>query len=74
VALTDYPPTAFTHPYDKQYGSIPILTIGKYFQREAQVWMPLAVQVHHGLVDGIHVGMLFKQVREIANRTDWLPQ
>jgi chloramphenicol O-acetyltransferase type A len=66
--------TAFTHPYDKQYGSIPILTIGKYFQREAQVWMPSAVQVHRGLVDGIHFGMSFGQVRKMANQTDWLRQ
>lgn len=55
--------TAFTHPYDEMYGSIPILTIGKYFNEGSRTLLPVAVQVHHGLVDGIHVGHFYDRLR-----------
>lgn len=55
--------TAFTHPYDEKYGSIPILTIGKYFNEGDRTLLPVSVQVHHGLVDGIHVGRFYDRLR-----------
>jgi chloramphenicol O-acetyltransferase type A len=66
--------TAFTHPFDQRYASIPILTIGKYFERHGKLLMPLAIQVHHGLVDGIHVGAFYEQVQQLTNDASWLPR
>ncbi|MEJ2327075.1 MAG: CatA-like O-acetyltransferase [Chromatiaceae bacterium] len=54
--------TAVTHPFSAQYASIPILTLGKFFTQGAQVVLPLAVQVHHGLADGWHVGRFYDEV------------
>lgn len=34
---------------------IPIFTIGKYFEKDGRVYLPLAVQVHHAVCDGFHV-------------------
>ena len=64
--------TAFTHPYDEKYKSIPVLTTGKYFEQDGKLWMPLAIQVHHGLVDGIHVGMFYERVYQLARSLEWL--
>ena len=66
--------TAFTHPFDKRYGSIPILTTGKYVERDGRLLMPLAIQVHHGLVDGIHVGAFYEQVQQLTEDASWLPR
>ncbi|HET9440480.1 MAG TPA: chloramphenicol acetyltransferase [Longimicrobiales bacterium] len=36
--------------------SIPKIVFGKRFERAGDVWMPISVEVHHALVDGLHVG------------------
>ncbi len=60
--ITDIPWFSFTsivHPYDKQYSSIPIVSIGKYFSEQEKWLVPIGVQVNHGLVDAIHVGQFY---------------
>ena len=59
--------TSFTHPYFAQYASIPLLTMGKYFHRSRKILMPLAIQVHHAIVDGIHIGMFLDRLGETIN-------
>ncbi len=66
--------TAFTHPYDKKYGSIPIITLGRYFQQGGEIWIPLGAQVHHGVLDGIHVGIFYDNVRQIACNLEGLDE
>lgn len=58
--------TSFTHPYEKQYGTIPIITLGKYFQQGEHLLLPLSIQVHHGVVDGFHVGLFYQAVNRLA--------
>ncbi|MBA3468697.1 MAG: chloramphenicol acetyltransferase [Herpetosiphonaceae bacterium] len=65
--MTSIPWVAFTnmmHPIDlKPADSVPRIAWGKY-TLEAGVWkMPLSVQVHHALMDGIHVGRYFQDVQ-----------
>lgn len=66
--------TAFTHPYDPLYGYIPVITLGKYTERpDGTVVMPVAVQVHHGVVDGVHVARFYAQLGELSQQVDrWL--
>lgn len=65
--------TAFTHPYTPLYGYIPIITLGKYTERHDRVLMPVAVQVHHGVVDGVHIGRFYAALTELAeNAGQWL--
>ena len=52
---------------------LPILTIGKYDERDGRTFMPLAVQVHHAVCDGYHLGRFVEQVRQLAASADeWL--
>lgn len=40
--------------------SIPKITFGKYFKEREKIMLPVSVHVHHGLVDGCHVGQYFE--------------
>lgn len=49
--------TGVSHP--RHYSirdSIPKITMGKYYKEGERMMMPVSTYVHHGLVDGIHVG------------------
>lgn len=50
------------HPGD----SVPRISWGKFYQEGGKTMMPLAVQVHHALVDGRHVGLFYEQVETSA--------
>jgi chloramphenicol O-acetyltransferase type A len=52
---------------------LPIFTIGKYIERDGTTQMPLAIQVHHAVCDGYHLGQFVEHVRHLANTfEDWL--
>jgi chloramphenicol O-acetyltransferase type A len=48
------------HPHD----SIPRFSWGKFFEAEGRTMMPLALQAHHAVVDGIHAARFFESVAE----------
>ena len=49
--------TSFSHARTGGRGeSIPRLVFGKFTREQDRLLMPLSVEVHHALVDGIHVG------------------
>jgi chloramphenicol O-acetyltransferase type A len=54
--------TSITHPFGEQYASIPIISIGKYFEQNGSLIVPIGIQVHHGLVDGIHIGDFYENL------------
>ncbi|MGR8934532.1 MAG: CatA-like O-acetyltransferase [Gammaproteobacteria bacterium] len=58
--------TSITHPYDKQYASIPVISLGKFFQEDGRLLIPVGIQVHHGLVDGIHVGDFYAHLAALC--------
>lgn len=41
--------------------SIPRFVFGKHHEREGARLMPVSIDVHHALVDGIHVGRFFQE-------------
>ena len=49
----------------------PMFTLGKYYEQEGRVLLPLAVQVHHSVCDGFHVARFFNELQEVC---DALPQ
>jgi chloramphenicol O-acetyltransferase type A len=58
--------TSFTHPMRLHPAdSIPRFAWGKYFQEGERLKMPLNVQGHHALIDGIHMGRFYAAVEEI---------
>jgi chloramphenicol O-acetyltransferase type A len=48
--------TGFTHARrQRPLDSVPKVVFGKHFERDGERWMPVAVDVHHALADGLHV-------------------
>ncbi|MGD9948761.1 MAG: CatA-like O-acetyltransferase [Desulfobulbus sp.] len=65
--------TSIVHPYDKKYGSIPVIAIGKYFEQGNELLVPIGIQVNHGLVDGIHVGKFYQHLSSMCSNPEvWL--
>lgn len=52
--------------------SIPRYSWGKYCPKGDTVLMPLSVQVHHALVDGVHVGQFYQQVEHYLQHPERL--
>ena len=50
--------TALLHPtnFDKTE-SVPKITFGKFFWQNDRKLLPLSIEAHHGLVDGLHLSM-----------------
>lgn len=56
--------TAFMHPLDMfPVDSIPRFAWGKFFQEDGEMKMPLSVQGHHALMDGIHMGLFYEKIQ-----------
>lgn len=56
------------HPVD----SVPRIAWGKFAKQGEALVMPLSVQGHHGLLDGLHAGRFFGQVQELLDRPESL--
>jgi chloramphenicol O-acetyltransferase type A len=57
--------TSFMHPMHLDPAdSVPRLAWGKIFEDGELLKMPLAVQGHHALMDGVHVGKFYEEVQE----------
>ena len=46
---------------------LPIFTMGKYFEQENKILLPLAIQVHHAVCDGFHLGRFINEIQEMAD-------
>lgn len=47
---------------------LPIFTMGKYYTERQRLLLPLAVQVHHAVCDGYHVGRFINELQEQISR------
>lgn len=54
--------TGIQHPYKPAYGSIPLISTGRSFLQDDKEMLPIAVQAHHALVDGVPVARLLDQL------------
>lgn len=69
VSFTGVMHAAPTHAPD----SVPRIAWGKYREVAGRLMLPLNVQVHHALIDGVHVGRFYSKVEEtLANAEEWL--
>jgi chloramphenicol O-acetyltransferase type A len=54
--------TSFAHARSlRQGGSVPKIVFGKHREAGGRRLMPVSVEVHHALVDGLHVGRFFER-------------
>ena len=60
VSFTSFTHPMLLHPTD----SIPRFAWGKYFVEGESLKMPLSVQGHHAVMDGLHMGRFYAKVQE----------
>ncbi|MGD2178794.1 MAG: chloramphenicol acetyltransferase [Anaerolineae bacterium] len=58
VSFTSFRHPMHLHPAD----SVPRFAWGKFFAEGERLKMPLDVQGHHGVMDGLHIGRFFAEV------------
>ncbi|MBN2300103.1 MAG: hypothetical protein JXC31_02825 [Acholeplasmataceae bacterium] len=71
VYITSFPWAKYSqvthaHHIDKEF-SIPKLVWGKFENENGKIMMPFSIEVHHGLVDGLHVGKLIQNLQNTLN-------
>lgn len=71
IYISSIPQVAFTHlshtiSFNKN-DAVPRLSWGKYFERDNRIMLPFNIQVHHGFVDGDHVGAYINALQEYFN-------
>jgi chloramphenicol O-acetyltransferase type A len=65
--------TSFTHPMRLHPAdSIPRFAWGKFFREGRKFKMPLSVQGHHNLMDGIHMGKFYGYVQDHMDHPEGL--
>lgn len=66
--MTSLPWVSFTslmHPIRlNPADSVPRIAWGKYFAEGERLVLPLSLQAHHGLMDGLHAGRFYQLVQE----------
>ena len=49
--------------FDEGKFLLPIFTMGKFFERDGKRLLPLAIQVHHAVCDGYHIGVFVEKLQ-----------
>ena len=53
--------------FDEGKFLLPIFTMGKFFERDGRRLLPLAIQVHHAVCDGYHIGAFVGKLQEYVD-------
>ena len=60
--------TGLLHPTPlNPQDSVPKITFGKRTERNGRFYLPVSVEAHHGLADGLHVAHYLKQFEALLN-------
>jgi chloramphenicol O-acetyltransferase type A len=66
--------TSIQHPVARFADcSIPMLAVGRFEENDGRLRFPLAVQAHHGLVDGLHIARFVARAAELLSREMAVP-
>lgn len=67
--------TSISHPLKQgTTDSIPRISWGKFTPENNRVFMPVSLQLHHGLADGVHAGLFFEKLEDLLahpHLIDW---
>ena len=47
---------------------LPVFTMGKFFERDGKRLLPLAIQVHHAVCDGYHIGVFVEKLQNYIDQ------
>ena len=65
--------TSFMHPLKlNPPDSVPRFAWGKYRQEGKKILMPLSVQGHHAVMDGLHAVKFYEEFQRLADHPDLL--
>lgn len=56
--------TSLTNPNFDVQETVPRIAFGKIVKQGSDFFIPVAVEVHHALVDGLHIGKFFEQLED----------
>lgn len=57
--------TSFAHARKRGRGdSVPRIAFGRFVKENDRTWLPFSVEVHHALMDGLHVGRYVNRLQE----------
>jgi len=68
VSFTSFMHPIHMHPAD----SVPRFAWGKHYWEGERLKMPLSVQGHHALMDGIHMGRFYAEVQNYLHSADFI--
>jgi chloramphenicol O-acetyltransferase type A len=58
--------TSFAHARNKTRAiSVPKIAFGKFMRNNERTYLPTSVEVHHAMMDGLHVGRFFNRMEEM---------
>jgi chloramphenicol O-acetyltransferase type A len=63
--------TSFAHA--RNWGredSVPRIAFGKFIEENGHILLPISVEVHHALMDGLHVGRYINRLEEIMTNPE----
>ena len=49
--------------FDEGKFLLPVFTMGRFFERDGKRFLPLAIQVHHAVCDGYHIGQFVEKLQ-----------
>ncbi len=65
--------TSFSNPRNfKTNDSIPKIVFGKYYEKKGRKHVPISVEVHHALMDGLHLGRYLEKLQNLLNYPDFI--
>lgn len=56
--------TSFMHPMTFPVDSVPRFAWGKFYRENDFIKMPLSVQGHHAVMDGLHLGFYYQKLQD----------
>jgi len=60
--------TGISHARHFKYkDSVPKISFGKYTKEDGRINLPISIHVHHGLMDGYHVGEYLEEFQRLLN-------
>lgn len=63
--------TSLMHPRRTSTSdSVPKLVFGKFFEQSNEVMLPLSIEVHHALADGVHIAHFLEAYQAILDHPD----
>jgi chloramphenicol O-acetyltransferase type A len=63
--------TSFSHARNwRREDSVPKIAFGKFIKTDDRVLLPFSVEVHHALMDGLHVGRYVMRLEEVLRQPE----